>query len=126
VVTPHPALLRDLDELDTDERELRHRRLAEWRELRVERIERARRVLEDASSSPAERDEAKILIGAYAIDPVVMLAGDAAYHGSQAFGGPPGNRHARTPLPPRPTFFARLRQSIRRRKKRGSSSVQQA
>jgi hypothetical protein len=106
-----------LDHLDVDERAIRQHRLDEWRRTRKATIARAKRVLEDTGSTPQEKHEAKILIGAYAVDPQLMLASGSgpAYHANQGMAAP-ANRHPRTPLPParQATLFGSIRHAIQR------------
>lgn len=92
---------RDLDELDGTERTLRQQRLGEWQQARKHDIGRAKRVLADAASTPEEKQQAKILIGTYAVDPLLMFASGSGLtdHGSQGMTSP-ANRHPETPLPP--------------------------
>jgi hypothetical protein len=106
-----------LDDLDSDQRAARRRQLDEWRRIRKAEVVRAKHVLENPSSTPEAKRDAKILIGAYAVDPFLMVAsgsGMDAHHGSQGMTAP-ANRHPKTPLPPSgPGFFRRLRERLRR------------
>jgi hypothetical protein len=112
-----------LDDLDAEERAIRQRRLDDWRRTRKTKIVHAKRVLEDAGSTPEQKHEAKILIGAYAVDPQLMLASGSgsAYHANQGMAAP-ANRHPKTPPPPshQATRFGRISNAIRQLTKRNA------
>jgi hypothetical protein len=110
-----------LDDLDAEERAIRQRRLDDWRRMRKTKIAHARRVLEDAGSTPKQKHEAKILIGTYAVDPQLMITSGSgsAYHANQGMAAP-ANRHPKTPPPPphQSAHLTGIRSAIRRLIKR--------
>jgi hypothetical protein len=107
-----------LDALDAEQRQERRDRVREWSSLRDAEIARAKRILKDPQATDEQKHDAKILIGTYAIDPVLMAAsGWDSTPSSYANKGTaaPGNRHPTVPSPPtnRLTLLQKLRRLLR-------------
>ena len=90
--------------------------MQDWTRVQAAEIARAKRVLEDPRATAEQKRGARILIGTYAVDPVLMAAsGSNIWHYGNQGTAAPSNRHPKAPLPPgRPLLFQKLRQLLRR------------
>src|SRR5438270_10917713 len=109
--------MSDLDDLDAEERQERRQRMQAWSRLQGAEVARAKRVLDDPLATAEQKRDAKILIGTYAVDPVLMAAsGSNIFHYGNQRMVEPSNRHPKAPLPPgRTEVFQKLRQLLRRK-----------
>jgi hypothetical protein len=112
--------MSDLDDLDAEQRELRRERMQRATRNRASDIARAKRILIDPQGTAQEKRDAKILIGAYAIDPVLMAAsGDNRRHyGDVDEMSGYHNHHSVVPPPPasRVPLLERLRKFLLNRR----------
>jgi hypothetical protein len=102
----------DLDDLDREQREWRREQLSRWTRTRELDLRRARIVAYAPDSTPEQRHEARILMGAYY---GLTIPGGFAFGPSQTPLDHP-NRHSHTPDPPghQRSMLARLRAALRR------------
>jgi hypothetical protein len=78
--------MSELDDLDARQRRERRERMQAWSTTQNVEIARAKRVIEDPGATQEEKRQARILVGAYSVDPVLMAASGDNLSTTASFG----------------------------------------